>query len=116
MGLLSRQALFRTKSKLFLSFNLLFSSKLFETVVPVVTFSSVACDQWCIMTCVCFSCNRGISWVTKDGVQHANYFGSLTQASTCRIGTFSREEIHVPFKSLLPMVFANLQCTACFNI
>ncbi len=76
----------------------------------------MACDQWRIMTCVCFSCNRGISWVTKDGVQHANYFGSLTQASTCRIGSFSGEEIYVPFKSLLPMVFSNLQCTACFNI
>ncbi len=68
------------------------------------------------MTCVCFSCNRGISWVTKDGVQHANYFGSLTQASTCRIGSFSGEEIYVPFKSLLPMVFSNLQCTTEINL
>ncbi|KAH8956167.1 hypothetical protein BDL97_07G025500 [Sphagnum fallax] len=50
---------------------------------------------------------EGISWVTKDGVQHANYFGSLTQASTCRIGSFSGEEIYVPFKSLLPMVDPN---------
>ncbi|CAO2175777.1 unnamed protein product [Urochloa humidicola] len=25
---------------------------------------------------------RGISWATKDKVQQANYFGSLTQAST----------------------------------
>ncbi|KAJ7514200.1 hypothetical protein O6H91_23G032800 [Diphasiastrum complanatum] len=47
---------------------------------------------------------EGISWVTKDGVQRANYFGSLTQASTCRIGSFRGEEIYVPFKSLLPMV------------
>lgn len=42
--------------------------------------------------------------MTKDGVQHANYFGSLTQASTCRVGAFQGEEIHVPFKSILPMV------------
>ena len=42
--------------------------------------------------------------MTKDGVQHANYFGSLTQASTCRVGSFRGEEIHVPFKSILPMV------------
>jgi myo-inositol-1-phosphate synthase len=47
---------------------------------------------------------EGISWVTKDGVQRANYFGSLTQASTCHIGAYSGEEIYVPFKSLLPMV------------
>jgi hypothetical protein len=57
-----------------------------------------------MLVCVSFVI-RGISWVTKDGVQHANYFGSLTQASTCRIGSFSGEEIYVPFKSLLPMVF-----------
>eukprot|EP00250_Pteridium_aquilinum_P007733 c17395_g1_i1 orf=590-2134(-) len=47
---------------------------------------------------------EGISWVTKDGVQQANYFGSLTQASTCRVGSFNGEEIYAPFKSILPMV------------
>ncbi|EFJ37320.1 hypothetical protein SELMODRAFT_270269 [Selaginella moellendorffii] len=47
---------------------------------------------------------EGISWVTKDGVQRPNYFGSVTQASTCRIGSFRGEEIYAPFKSLLPMV------------
>eukprot|EP00897_Mesotaenium_endlicherianum_P004104 jgi/Mesen1/3721/ME000202S02811 len=50
---------------------------------------------------------EGISWVTKEGVQCSNYFGSLTQASTCRIGAFNGEEVHVPFKSLLPMVDPN---------
>jgi myo-inositol-1-phosphate synthase len=49
----------------------------------------------------------GISWVTKEKIQQANYFGSLTQASTCRIGSFKGEEIHAPFKSLLPMVDPN---------
>ncbi len=47
---------------------------------------------------------RGISWATKDKVQQANYFGSLTQASTIRVGSFHGEEIYAPFKSLLPMV------------
>ncbi|KAA8546845.1 hypothetical protein F0562_003274 [Nyssa sinensis] len=47
---------------------------------------------------------EGISWATKDKVQQANYFGSLTQASTIRVGSFNGEEIHAPFKSLLPMV------------
>ncbi|OAY71391.1 Inositol-3-phosphate synthase [Ananas comosus] len=47
---------------------------------------------------------EGISWVTKDKVQQANYFGSLTQASTIRVGSFNGEEIYAPFKSLLPMV------------
>ncbi|GBG72451.1 hypothetical protein CBR_g12025 [Chara braunii] len=50
---------------------------------------------------------EGISWVTKHGIQRANYYGSLTQASTCRIGAFRGEEIYVPFRSLLPMVDPN---------
>lgn len=49
--------------------------------------------------------DRGISWATKDKVQQANYFGSLTQASSIRVGSFNGEEIHAPFKSLLPMVY-----------
>ena len=48
---------------------------------------------------------RGISWATKDKVQQANYFGSLTQASTIRVGSYNGEEIYTPFKSLLPMVY-----------
>uniref|UniRef100_A0A803PBW7 inositol-3-phosphate synthase n=1 Tax=Cannabis sativa TaxID=3483 RepID=A0A803PBW7_CANSA len=47
---------------------------------------------------------EGISWATKDKVQQANYFGSLTQASSIRVGSFNGEEIYAPFKSLLPMV------------
>ncbi|MBA0761069.1 hypothetical protein Gotri_023767, partial [Gossypium trilobum] len=50
---------------------------------------------------------RGISWATKDKVQQANYFGSLTQASTIRVGSYNGEEIYAPFKSLLPMVNPN---------
>jgi len=47
---------------------------------------------------------EGIKWNTKDGVQTPNFWGSLTQSSTCRIGAFQGEEVHVPFKALLPMV------------
>ncbi|XP_045823864.1 inositol-3-phosphate synthase-like [Trifolium pratense] len=47
---------------------------------------------------------EGISWATKDNIQQANYFGSLTQASAIRVGSFQGEEIYAPFKSLLPMV------------
>lgn len=49
----------------------------------------------------------GITWMTKDGVRKPNYWGSLTQASTCRIGNYKGEEVHVPFKALLPMVEPN---------
>ncbi|KAG1676327.1 hypothetical protein FOA52_001122 [Chlamydomonas sp. UWO 241] len=50
---------------------------------------------------------HGITWMTKEGVKAPNYFGSLTQASTVRVGNFEGEEVYVPFKSLLPMVEPN---------
>jgi len=43
-------------------------------------------------------------WRTKRGTQEANYFGSLTQASTVRLGMCDGQECFVPFKKLLPMV------------
>ena len=49
----------------------------------------------------------GITWNTKDGLKSPNYFGSLTQASTLRVGNFQGEEVFTPFKSLLPMVEPN---------
>jgi myo-inositol-1-phosphate synthase len=53
-------------------------------------------------------CTRsGITWMTKDGLKKPNYWGSLTQAATCRIGNFNGEEVHTPFSSLLPMVHPN---------
>ena len=48
-----------------------------------------------------------IDWPTKDGVQKANYFGSITQASTVLLGTGPEGEVYVPMKSLLPMVDPN---------
>lgn len=50
---------------------------------------------------------EGISWRTKDGIKQPNYWGSLTQASTCRVGSFNGEEVFVPFNKLLPMVNPN---------
>ena len=48
--------------------------------------------------------NSKLRWRTKDGEQSANYFGSLTQASTCRVGSCGGEDVHVPFGKMLPMV------------
>ncbi|XP_011310408.1 inositol-3-phosphate synthase 1-A [Fopius arisanus] len=45
-----------------------------------------------------------LSWETKDGLQNANWYGSLTQASTVWLGTSGDKEIYVPMNSLLPMV------------
>ncbi|GJM84394.1 hypothetical protein PR202_ga00058 [Eleusine coracana subsp. coracana] len=50
---------------------------------------------------------EGISWETKEKVHKANYFGSLTQASTVRVGSHNGEEVFAPFKSLVPMVNPN---------
>nr|UAD82040.1 myo-inositol-1-phosphate synthase [Trebouxia lynnae] len=47
---------------------------------------------------------HGCTWMTKDGLKQPNYFGSLTQAATLRLGNYKGEEVFTPFKSLLPMV------------
>jgi len=49
-----------------------------------------------------------ITWRTKDGVQTPNYWGSITQASTLKLGTGSDgRDVYVPFKNILPMVDPN---------
>ena len=51
---------------------------------------------------------RNISWMRKEGQQQPNYFGSLTQATTIRIGSNQfGKEVHIPFSSILPMVHPN---------
>lgn len=50
---------------------------------------------------------HGITWMTKDGLRKPNYWGSLTQAATLRVGNYEGEEVFTPFKSLLPMVDLN---------
>mmetsp|Transcript_21558 Transcript_21558/g.37002 ORF Transcript_21558/g.37002 Transcript_21558/m.37002 type:complete len:519 (-) Transcript_21558:133-1689(-) len=48
-----------------------------------------------------------LSWKTRTGEEKANYFGSLTQASTIRIGAAEGRDIYVPMKNVLPMVEPN---------
>jgi len=46
-----------------------------------------------------------LSWRTKEAVETSNWFGSITQASTVRLGANSTgEEIYVPMKDMMPMV------------
>jgi len=46
-----------------------------------------------------------MKWETKQGEQSANYFGSITQSSTIRIGqTKDFEEVYAPLKNVVPMV------------
>jgi myo-inositol-1-phosphate synthase len=49
-----------------------------------------------------------LTWRTKSGVQHANYFGSMLLSSTVRLGSDEKgEDVYVPFCSLLPTVHPN---------
>lgn len=45
-----------------------------------------------------------ISWHNKKGLQHSNFLGSLTQASTTKIGNTENKEIYMLLKDILPMV------------
>ena len=48
-----------------------------------------------------------ITWNTKKGVQHPNYYGSISQSSTVKVGTVPGGDLYVPFKRLLPLVNPN---------
>lgn len=49
-----------------------------------------------------------LSWSTKQGRQQANWYGSITQASTIRMGTDEDDkDVYIPFNSILPMVHPN---------
>ncbi|GFP56251.1 inositol-3-phosphate synthase 1 [Trichoderma asperellum] len=52
---------------------------------------------------------RNLVWDTKEGVQEANYYGSVVMSSTVKLGTDAKtnQEINIPFHSLLPMVHPN---------
>ncbi|CAD5216750.1 unnamed protein product [Bursaphelenchus xylophilus] len=48
-----------------------------------------------------------MEWRQRNGVQKANYYGSVTQSSTVHLGYDGQEQVHVPFNALLPMVDPN---------
>lgn len=55
---------------------------------------------------------HNMSWRTRTGIQTANYYGSLTQSATFRLGAIQNKngdskEVYVPFFSYLPMVNPN---------
>eukprot|EP00428_Durinskia_dybowskii_P067740 CAMPEP_0170386878 /NCGR_PEP_ID=MMETSP0117_2-20130122/17268_1 /TAXON_ID=400756 /ORGANISM="Durinskia baltica, Strain CSIRO CS-38" /LENGTH=535 /DNA_ID=CAMNT_0010642727 /DNA_START=36 /DNA_END=1643 /DNA_ORIENTATION=- len=51
---------------------------------------------------------KNLQWDTKEGKRSADYVGSLTQASTVRLGLNDfGESVYIPFKNMLPMVEAN---------
>lgn len=52
---------------------------------------------------------RGLTWNTREGVQSANYFGSVVMGSTMKLGTdvTTAKEVNIPFHDVLPMVHPN---------
>jgi myo-inositol-1-phosphate synthase len=49
-----------------------------------------------------------MSWETKEGVQHADYFGSITQSSTICVGQDEQQRsVNVPLNQIVPMVHPN---------
>ncbi|KAF8771180.1 uncharacterized protein LOC129989203 [Argiope bruennichi] len=51
---------------------------------------------------------HNITWRTKEGVMKPNYFGSLLQAGTTRLGTSETTgDLYIPFKDMLPLVNPN---------
>ncbi|ANZ75911.1 BA75_01986T0 [Komagataella pastoris] len=51
---------------------------------------------------------HNISFETKTGIQQPNYYGSVTQASTVKLGIDSKgRDVYAPFNSLLPLVHPN---------
>lgn len=48
---------------------------------------------------------RGLEWRTRTGMQKANWYGSITQASTVLLGTDANgHDVHIPMNKLVPMV------------
>ena len=52
---------------------------------------------------------RQLHWETRTGTQHANYLGSVTQASTINLGPDASTglDVFVPLSSVVPMVHPN---------
>lgn len=50
---------------------------------------------------------NNVTWNTKSGVQKPNYYGSVTQASTVRLGSAGGQDVYIPFNKMLPMVHPN---------
>jgi myo-inositol-1-phosphate synthase len=49
-----------------------------------------------------------INWRSKRGVHEPNYFGSVTQASTVKLGVDGEgNDVYIPFSKVLPMVDPN---------
>ena len=59
---------------------------------------------------------KKISWSTKKGIKEPNWYGSITQSSTTKIGISGKKEIYMPLKEILPLVDPNDLCISGWDI
>ena len=50
---------------------------------------------------------KRICWNTKKGIKEPNWYGSITQSSTTKIGVSGKKEIYMPLKEIIPLVEPN---------
>ncbi|KAI9318195.1 hypothetical protein BX666DRAFT_1856264 [Dichotomocladium elegans] len=78
-----------------------------ETKVPRVGLMMVGWggNNGTTLTASILAHRNNVTWRTKSGEQKPNYWGSVTQASTVRLGvTPEGEDVYVPLNKLLPTV------------
>jgi len=81
-----------------------------ETKVPKVGVMMVGLggNNGSTVTAGIIANREGISWRTKNGVRTPNYYGSVTQSSTIRLGANERgEDFFLPLNKILPMLNPN---------
>ncbi|GFR11192.1 inositol-3-phosphate synthase 1-A [Trichonephila clavata] len=60
------------------------------------------------LTAAILANKHNITWRTKEGIKKPNYFGSLLQSGTTRLGTSETSgDLYIPFKDMLPLVNPN---------
>ena len=56
------------------------------------------------MTAGIFANKEKVTWENKNGKFSPNFYGSLTQSTTTKIGVNGSEEVFAPLKDILPLV------------
>jgi len=77
-----------------------------ETKVPKVGVMLVGWggNNGTTLTAALLANKYNLSWETKSGTKHPNFYGSLLEASTVSLGFDQNGEVFVPMRDLLPMV------------
>jgi len=89
-----------------------------ESKVPRTGFMMVGLggNNGTTVTCGILANRKKLSWETKRGVAHYNYYGSFSQCVTAKVGvrvkkqgneTISMEDVYIPVKKILPLVEPN---------